>query len=81
MKNGEGEIRTLEGLTTLPVFETSAFNHSATSPNNGESCSEHTKERGESRIRTCEDPKALTVFKTAAFNHSAISPEHADSLA
>ena len=32
-KNGEGEIRTLEGLTALPVFETSAFNHSATSPN------------------------------------------------
>ena len=31
-QNGEGEIRTLEGLTTPPVFGTGAFNHSATSP-------------------------------------------------
>ena len=29
---GEGEIRTLETLTSLPVFETGAFDHSATSP-------------------------------------------------
>ena len=29
---GEGEIRTLEDLSTLLVFETSAFDHSATSP-------------------------------------------------
>ena len=33
IKNGgEGEIRTLEGLTPLPVFKTGAFNRSATSP-------------------------------------------------
>ena len=29
---GEGEIRTPETLTRPPVFETGAFNHSATSP-------------------------------------------------
>ena len=29
---GEREIRTLETLTRPPVFETGAFNHSATSP-------------------------------------------------
>ncbi len=29
---GEGGIRTLETLTRLLVFKTSAFNHSATSP-------------------------------------------------
>src|SRR4030095_8776514 len=29
---GEGEIRTREGLATLPVFKTGAFNRSATSP-------------------------------------------------
>ena len=29
---GEGGIRTLEGLSTLPVFKTGAFNRSATSP-------------------------------------------------
>ena len=29
---GEGEIRTHEGLTTLPVFKTGALDHSATSP-------------------------------------------------
>jgi hypothetical protein len=33
MKNGgEGGIRTLEGLASLTVFETAAFNRSATSP-------------------------------------------------
>ena len=31
---GEG-IRTLEGVTTLPVFKTGAFNRSATPPNSG----------------------------------------------
>src|SRR5262245_745214 len=30
--NGEGGIRTLERLAPLPVFETGAFGHSATSP-------------------------------------------------
>ena len=29
---GEREIRTLDTLTGIPVFETGAFNHSATSP-------------------------------------------------
>ena len=29
---GEGEIRTPEELSPLPVFETGAFHHSATSP-------------------------------------------------
>src|SRR5574343_556443 len=29
---GEGEIRTPEDLSALPVFETGAFDHSATSP-------------------------------------------------
>ena len=29
---GETEIRTLEGVATLPVFKTGAFNHSAISP-------------------------------------------------
>ena len=29
---GEREIRTLDTLTSILVFETSAFNHSATSP-------------------------------------------------
>ena len=29
---GEGGIRTLDGLLPIPVFETGAFNHSATSP-------------------------------------------------
>jgi hypothetical protein len=29
---GEREIRTLGTLTRTPVFETGAFNHSATSP-------------------------------------------------
>ncbi len=29
---GEEEIRTLEGVSPLPVFETGAFDHSATSP-------------------------------------------------
>ena len=29
---GEGGIRTLEGVATLPVFKTGAFNRSATSP-------------------------------------------------
>jgi hypothetical protein len=32
MAGGEGEIRTREGLATLPVFKTGAFNRSATSP-------------------------------------------------
>ena len=31
-KVGENETRTLDSLTTILVFETSAFNHSATSP-------------------------------------------------
>ena len=31
---GEGGIRTLETLASLPVFETGTFNRSATSPNN-----------------------------------------------
>src|SRR4051794_27755411 len=31
--NGEGEIRTPATLAGRPVFETGAFNHSATSPN------------------------------------------------
>lgn len=29
---GEGEIRTHESLSTLPVFKTGAIDHSATSP-------------------------------------------------
>ncbi len=29
---GEAEIRTRDGLTPIAVFETAAFNHSATSP-------------------------------------------------
>ena len=32
-KNGEIEIRTLEGLAPLTVFETAPFNHSGISPN------------------------------------------------
>src|SRR5205085_630932 len=32
-RSGQGEIRTLDtGLTGMPVFETGAFNHSATCP-------------------------------------------------
>lgn len=31
-KSGEGEIRTLDTLAGIPVFETGAFGHSATSP-------------------------------------------------
>lgn len=31
-KSGEGEIRTLDTLSGIPVFETGAFGHSATSP-------------------------------------------------
>ena len=31
---GETEIRTLEGIATLPVFKTGAFNRSAISPLN-----------------------------------------------
>src|SRR5690349_7098880 len=31
-RNGEGEIRTPATLAGRPVFETGAFNHSATSP-------------------------------------------------
>ena len=31
-RNGEGGIRTLVTVSGKPVFETSAFNHSATSP-------------------------------------------------
>src|SRR6478735_1055545 len=30
--NGQGEIRTLDTLAGMPVFETGAFNHSATCP-------------------------------------------------
>ena len=33
--NGEGEIRTRATLAGRPVFETGAFNHSATSPGGG----------------------------------------------
>ncbi len=29
---GEGEIRTLDGLASIPLFESGAFNRSATSP-------------------------------------------------
>ena len=29
---GEGEIRTLDPVSRMPVFETGAFDHSATSP-------------------------------------------------
>jgi hypothetical protein len=29
---GEGEIRTLDPVSQMPVFETGAFDHSATSP-------------------------------------------------
>ena len=32
MNGGETEIRTLEGVATLPVFKTGAFNRSAISP-------------------------------------------------
>ena len=32
-QNGEGGIRTHEGLSTLPLFESGSFNHSDTSPN------------------------------------------------
>ena len=32
MHGGETEIRTLEGVATLPVFKTGAFNRSAISP-------------------------------------------------
>ena len=32
MSGGETEIRTLEGVATLPVFKTGAFNRSAISP-------------------------------------------------
>jgi hypothetical protein len=32
---GEGEIRTHEALTSLPVFKTGALDHSATSPQKG----------------------------------------------
>src|SRR5688572_12703206 len=35
--NGEGEIRTPGTIAGTPVFETGAFNRSATSPNNGRS--------------------------------------------
>ena len=31
-ESGEGEIRTLDTLAGIPVFETGAFGHSATSP-------------------------------------------------
>ena len=30
--DGQGEIRTLDTLAGMPVFETGAFNHSATCP-------------------------------------------------
>tara|TARA_Y100000590_G_scaffold255664_1_gene287068 strand:+ start:678 stop:872 length:195 start_codon:yes stop_codon:yes gene_type:complete len=32
LNGGETEIRTLEGLASLAVFKTAAFNHSAISP-------------------------------------------------
>ena len=32
MTDGQGEIRTLDTLAGMPVFETGAFNHSATCP-------------------------------------------------
>ena len=32
MKSGEAGIRTLDGVAPITVFETAAFNHSATSP-------------------------------------------------
>lgn len=35
-KSGEGEIRTLDTLAGIPVFETGAFGHSATSPSGAE---------------------------------------------
>ena len=39
MENGgEGGIRTLEGLSPLPVFKTGAFNRSATSPKSVQLC-------------------------------------------
>ena len=34
-KNGQGEIRTLDTLAGMPVFETGAFNRSATCPDRG----------------------------------------------
>jgi hypothetical protein len=37
-KNGEGEIRTPATLSGRPVFETGAFNHSATSPTRATLC-------------------------------------------
>jgi hypothetical protein len=36
-RSGEGEIRTPATLAGRPVFETGAFNHSATSPDGGQS--------------------------------------------
>jgi len=32
MRGGEGGIRTLDTVARISVFETDAFNHSATSP-------------------------------------------------
>jgi hypothetical protein len=32
LEHGQGEIRTLDTVAGMPVFETGAFNHSATCP-------------------------------------------------
>ncbi len=53
-QNGEGEIRTPATLAGRPVFETGAFNHSATSPSG-------TRKLHDSLfcVKTCGSPKGF----------------------
>ncbi len=59
---GEGEIRTHDTLTGIPVFETGAFNHSATSPGQLELS-------GEGRIYKSPAESARLRLKTSSCLH------------
>ncbi len=62
---GQGGIRTLDRLTPMLVFETSAFNHSATCPQTGTINQGGSKRQGFSLLGTLTHPSAFgeTAFQ------------------
>jgi hypothetical protein len=62
LRSGQGEIRTLDtGFTGMPVFETGAFNHSATCPAGSQTIGRRDLVQPDAVPRNCARSVAATI--------------------
>jgi hypothetical protein len=80
---GGGGIRTHEGLSSLPVFKTGAFNHSATPPTRiNQAVKDHSAQASKGAVRQfitplesdCRDLRSIRLRLAYAFAARGITP-------